>query len=68
MKMQKKGETERCVYISKRKEKIKIDAEVLAVIEIIEEIIRSEEKLWLKKIFLGIRKEVTDKEIIRIIR
>ncbi len=60
-----RSETERNVYISKRKEKIEINAEVLAVIEIIEEIIRNEEKLWLKKIFLGIRRGLADRQIIR---
>lgn len=64
VKMQKSGLTEIEVYISKQKEKIVIDEDVLTVLDIVDEIIEKEELLWRKKIFKKIRNGCTDISII----
>ena len=50
------NKTESYFYISKRTEKIVVDEEVRAIVEILDEIISREDSLWLKKIFLKVRK------------
>ena len=54
------GKTEAYFYISKRSEKIVIDDEVRAIVEILDEIIRHENSSWLKTIFLKVRKGKKD--------
>lgn len=53
--MLKKGATEKVVRISKKKERIVIDDEVLAVLGIMDEIIEFEETEWRKLFFTGIK-------------
>ncbi len=62
--MLRNGESEKEIYISQVKEKIVIDSDVMAVIEIIDEIIEYEKTEWRKKFFLGIRKGLKDVSII----
>ena len=64
LKLQRSGKTETTVYISKKKERIVIDSDVIAVIEIMDEIIQYEEVKWRKKIFVEIRKGYKDISII----
>lgn len=54
------GKTEIFVHISKVKEKIVIDDDVLSVIEIMDEIIENEQTEWRKRFFVGIRKGYKD--------
>ena len=56
LQMLEEGKTEAYFYISKRTEKIVVDDEVRAVVEILDEIIRHENSSWLKKLFLKVRK------------
>ena len=56
LEMLNEGKTEAYFYISKRMEKVVIDEEVRAIVEILDEIISREDALWLKKIFLRVRK------------
>ena len=56
LQMLEEGKSESYFYISKRTEKIVIDDEVRAVVEILDEIISRENSSWLKKIFLKVRK------------
>ena len=58
------GILEKEFYISKNKEKIIIDEDVLIVMEIVDEIIRKEDSLWLKKIYIDIKKGRSDIAII----
>lgn len=60
----KSGKTEATFYISKRKEKIIIDDEVKAIIEIIDEIIEWEKEAWLKDFFVQVRKGNKDIRIL----
>ena len=62
--MLRNGQMEKFVCISKKKEKIVIDNDVIAVIEIMDEIIEHEETKWRKKLFMGIRKGYKDISII----
>ena len=62
--MQQDGVTEIHVYISKRKEKIVLDNDVSAAIEIMDEIIDHEQIEWRKKFFMQIRKGRKDIAII----
>ena len=64
LKMQQDGVTEIHVYISKRKEKIVLDNDVSAAIEIMDEIIDYEQIEWRKKFFMQIRKGRKDIAII----
>ena len=54
------GKREMSVYISGEKEYIVIDNDVVAVLEIMDEIIEYEEIEWRKKIYLGIRNGYND--------
>lgn len=54
------GKMEMSTYISGEKEFIVIDDDVIAVLEIMDEIIEYEETEWLKKIFIGLRKGYND--------
>ncbi len=53
--MKRKGITELSVYISKKKEKIIIDKDVVAVMEIIDEIVDNEQIEWVKQVFKNIK-------------
>ncbi|MBR2971054.1 MAG: hypothetical protein IKC48_04600 [Clostridia bacterium] len=64
LEMMRDGKTECVVYISKAKEKIVVDDDVLLVIEIMDEIIENEQTEWRKKFFVGIRKGFNDIYII----
>lgn len=57
------GESEISVYISGEKERIIIDEDVFAVMDIMDEIIEAEETEWRKKIFAEIRKGYKDIKI-----
>lgn len=54
------GKTKISAYISGKKELIVIDNDVIAVLEIMDEIIEYEEIEWRKKIFTGLRKGYKD--------
>ena len=54
--MMSEGKTADDYWISKKKEHFVIDAEVLAVFEIIEDIIESEQTPWLKDFIKDIRR------------
>lgn len=56
LQMLNEDKTEAYFYISKRTEKVVIDDEVRAIVDILDEIIRRENSSWLKKIFLKVRK------------
>ncbi len=62
--MMKDDKMELDVYISKRKEKIIIDEDVIAVMEIMDEIIEHEETAWRKNLFDKIKKGCSDISII----
>ena len=62
--MQQKKVDEINVYISKRKERIVIDDDVITVIEIMDEIIQREKTDWRRKFFIKIRKGYKDIAII----
>ena len=55
LKMLSEGKTEADYWISKKKEHFVIDDEVLAVFEVIEDIIESEQTPWLKDFIKDIR-------------
>lgn len=53
--MMEEGKTEEDCRIGKRKEHLVLDEEVRAVIKIIDDIIDSEETIWLKEMFKEVR-------------
>ena len=54
------NKTEAFFYIAKRRERIVIDDETRAVVEIFDEIINSENAVWLKDIFVRVKKGKKD--------
>ena len=62
--MLRNGKSQMFVYISKEKELITIDDDVIAILKIMKEIIESESVEWRKSIFIKISKGQSDASII----
>ena len=63
MNMLRNGESQTFVYISREKELITIDDDVIAILKIMKEIIESETIDWRKSIFTKISKGYSDASI-----